>query len=108
MNVIASGGVSAIEQMNIKKANMLYDCLEGSKMFQLAAEKGSRSFMNVTFRTGNEELDAKFASEASKKGFANLKGHRSVGGMRASIYNAMPIEGVEALCDFIREFEKNN
>jgi phosphoserine aminotransferase len=101
------GGVAAVEQMNIKKANMLYECLEDSKVFTLNAEKGSRSFMNVTFRSGNDEIDAKFASEASKNGFANLKGHRSVGGMRASIYNAMPIEGVEALCDFIRKFEKS-
>jgi phosphoserine aminotransferase len=102
------GGTAGIEQMNIKKANLLYEVLEDSKLFQLAADKDSRSFMNVTFRTGNDELDAKFASEAGKKGFSNLKGHRSVGGMRASIYNAMPMEGVEALCDFIREFEKTN
>jgi phosphoserine aminotransferase len=74
----------------------------------VAAEKGSRSFMNVTFRTGNDDLDAKFVAESVEQGFTNLKGHRSVGGMRASIYNAMPVEGVEALCDFIKKFDKNN
>ena len=102
------GGLAELEKINIKKANMLYDVLDESKLFKVAAEKGSRSFMNVTFRTGDDDLDAKFVAESVKKGFTNLKGHRSVGGMRASIYNAMPVEGVEALCDFIKEFEKNN
>ena len=87
---------------------MLYDALDNSKLFKCHAEKGSRSGMNVTFRTGNEELDAKFVSEATAAGFVNLKGHRKVGGMRASIYNAMPIEGVEKLVAFMAEFEKNN
>ena len=82
--------------------------LDNSKLFRCHAEKGSRSGMNVTFRTGNEELDTKFVSEATAAGFVNLKGHRKVGGMRASIYNAMPVEGVEKLCDFIKEFDKNN
>ena len=102
------GGLAELEKINVKKANMLYDVLDESKLFKVAAEKGSRSFMNVTFRTGDDDLDAKFVAESVKKGFTNLKGHRSVGGMRASIYNAMPVEGVEALCDFIKEFEKNN
>ena len=74
----------------------------------VSAEKGSRSGMNVTFRTGDEALDAKFVAEAAQAGFVNLKGHRKVGGMRASIYNAMPVEGVEKLCDFIRAFDKAN
>jgi len=77
-------------------------------MFKGTVEKEDRSLMNVPFVTGNEELDAKFVKEASQAGFVNLKGHRSVGGMRASIYNAMPVEGVEALVNFMAEFEKNN
>jgi len=90
------------------KAAMLYDCIDNSKLFTCAAEKGSRSDMNVTFRSASEELDAKFVAEATAAGFTNLKGHRSVGGMRASIYNAMPVEGVEKLVDFINAFDKNN
>ena len=77
-------------------------------MFKAIADKEARSDMNVTFRTGDEELDAKFIKAATEAGFANLKGHRLAGGMRASIYNAMPMEGVEKLADFMREFEKNN
>ena len=91
-----------------KKAQMLYDVLDNAKLFTVSAEKGSRSHMNVTFRSASEELDAKFVAESVKAGFTNLKGHRSVGGMRASIYNAMPTEGVEKLCDFIQEFDKEN
>ena len=87
---------------------MLYDTLDSSKLFRCHAQKGSRSGMNVTFRTGDAELDAKFVAEATQAGFVNLKGHRKVGGMRASIYNAMPIEGVEKLCDFIKKFDKEN
>ena len=102
------GGTAGVQKMNEEKAGLLYDTLENSKLFKLSADKGSRSFMNVTFRTGNDELDAKFAAESVKAGFTNLKGHRSVGGMRASIYNAMPKEGVEALCSFIQKFEKEN
>ena len=90
------------------RSGMLYDVLDSSKLFRCHAEKGSRSGMNVTFRTGSEELDAKFVAEATAAGFVNLKGHRKTGGMRASIYNAMPVEGVEKLCDFIKEFDKNN
>ena len=102
------GGLAPLEQRNIKKAQMLYDVLDASKMFTVSAQPGSRSFMNVTFRSASEELDAKFVAESVKAGFTNLKGHRSVGGMRASIYNAMPMEGVEKLCDFIQKFEKEN
>ena len=102
------GGLTGMEKLKWQRANMLYDTLDNSKLFQCHAEKGSRSGMNVTFRTGNEELDAKFVQEATAAGFVNLKGHRKVGGMRASIYNAMPVEGVEKLCDFIKAFDKNN
>jgi phosphoserine aminotransferase len=102
------GGVEGMEKIKGQKAGMLYDCLDNSRLFTCAAEKGSRSDMNVTFRTGNEELDAKFVAESTAAGFTNLKGHRSVGGMRASIYNAMPTEGVEKLVDFIKAFDKNN
>ena len=102
------GGLEGMEKLKWQRANMLYDTLDNSRLFQCHAEKGSRSGMNVTFRTGNEELDAKFVQEAAASGFVNLKGHRKVGGMRASIYNAMPVEGVEKLCDFIRAFDKNN
>ena len=87
---------------------MLGLTLDNSKLFRCHGEKGSRSGMNVTFRTGSEELDAKFVSQATQAGFVNLKGHRKTGGMRASIYNAMPVEGVEKLCDFINAFDKAN
>ena len=97
-----------MEKINVKKAQMLYDVLDASKLFTVSAEKGSRSFMNVTFRSPSDEMDAKFVAESVKAGFTNLKGHRSVGGMRASIYNAMPMEGVEKLCEFIQKFEREN
>ena len=97
-----------ITPANQKKAQMLYDVLDNAKLFTVSAEKGSRSHMNVTFRSASEEMDAKFVAESVKAGFTNLKGHRSVGGMRASIYNAMPTEGVEKLCDFIQKFDKEN
>ncbi len=102
------GGLKNMEERNIKKAQVLYDYLDSSKLFQACAEKDSRSIMNVTFITGNADLDAKFVKESTAAGFVNLKGHRSVGGMRASIYNAMPTEGVEKLVAFMKEFEKNN
>lgn len=102
------GGVEALAEINRKKAALLYDYLDNSKMFHAVAEKGSRSLMNVTFRTGDADLDAKFVKESTAAGFSNLKGHRSVGGMRASIYNAMPMEGVEALVDFMKKFEEEN
>ena len=102
------GGLEGMEKLRTLRSDMLYDVLDSSRLFRCHAEKGSRSGMNVTFRTGSEELDAKFVQEATAAGFVNLKGHRKVGGMRASIYNAMPVEGVEKLCDFIKAFDKNN
>lgn len=102
------GGLEAIQKRNIEKARLLYDYLDHSKMFFGTVEKKSRSLMNVCFKSTSPELDEKFVKEAKALGFDNLKGHRSVGGMRASIYNAMPVAGVKALVDFMREFEKNN
>ena len=102
------GGVKAIQKINEKKAKILYDFLDSSKMFRGTVVKEDRSLMNIPFVTDSEELNAKFIKEATAKGFVNLKGHRSVGGMRASIYNAMPVEGVEALVEFMKEFEANN
>ena len=102
------GGLKGMEAIKHSKAQLLYDVLDSSRLFTCPAEKGSRSDMNVTFRSVSEELDAKFVSEATAAGFTNLKGHRNVGGMRASIYNAMPVEGVEKLAEFIRAFDKNN
>ena len=103
-----NGGVEGMEKLKKLRSGMLYDTLDNSKLFTCPAQPGSRSGMNVAFRTGNPELDAKFIKEATEAGFVNLKGHRVTGGMRASIYNAMPVEGVEKLCDFIRAFDKNN
>ena len=102
------GGLAAMKEYNEKKAKILYDFLDESKLFHGTVVKEDRSLMNVPFVTGNEELDAKFVKEAAAAGFVNLKGHRTVGGMRASIYNAMPIEGVEKLVAFMREFEEKN
>ena len=102
------GGLEAIKANNEKKAKILYDFLDSSEMFKGTVVKEDRSLMNVPFVTGNDELDAKFVKESTEAGFVNLKGHRTVGGMRASIYNAMPIEGVEKLVEFMKEFEKNN
>ena len=102
------GGLEAMKEYNEKKAEILYDYLDESKLFHGTVRREDRSLMNVPFVTGNEELDAKFVREAKEAGFENLKGHRSVGGMRASIYNAMPIEGVEKLVDFMRRFEAEN
>ena len=102
------GGLQAMKVHNEKKAAILYDFLDQSKMFKGTVEKKDRSLMNVPFVTGSDELNAKFIKEAAEAGFVNLKGHRTVGGMRASIYNAMPIEGVEKLVAFMAEFEKNN
>ncbi len=106
--ILEMGGVSALQKVNEEKAALLYDFLDSSSLFSGTVEKKDRSLMNIPFVTGNEELDAKFVSEAKKAGFVNLKGHRSVGGMRASIYNAMPIEGVRALVDFMKKFEAEN
>ena len=102
------GGLVAMKAHNEKKAAILYDYLDGSSMFHGTVEKKDRSLMNVPFVTGNAELDAKFVKEAEAAGLVNLKGHRSVGGMRASIYNAMPIAGVEALVAFMQKFEQEN
>ena len=102
------GGLAAMKERNEKKAKILYDFLDESKLFKGTVRKEDRSLMNVPFVTGDADLDAKFVKEAKEAGFENLKGHRTVGGMRASIYNAMPIEGVEKLVEFMREFEKNN
>ena len=102
------GGLEAMKEHNEKKAKILYDFLDESKMFKGTVVKEDRSLMNVPFVTGNTELDAKFVKAAEAAGFKNLKGHRSVGGMRASIYNAMPIEGVEALVAFMKKFEEEN
>ena len=102
------GGLEAMKAHNEKKAAILYDFLDRSKLFKGTVRKEDRSLMNVPFVTGDEALDAKFVKEATAAGFVNLKGHRTVGGMRASIYNAMPIEGVEKLVAFMEEFEKNN
>ena len=102
------GGIEGMEKIKAMKAGILYDVLDNSSMFIGCAEKASRSFMNVTFRTADEALDKKFVSEAKKAGFDTLAGHRITGGMRASIYNAMPLEGVEKLAVFMREFEAAN
>jgi len=102
------GGVAALEKINHNKAAMLYDYLDQSKLYKTNVNPADRSYMNVVFRTGDDELDAKFVKESIACGFTNLKGHRLVGGMRASIYNAMPIEGVEALLAFMKKFEEEN
>ena len=102
------GGLDKMWEINEKKAKMLYDFLDNSKLFKGTVVPEDRSLMNVPFVTGNEELDAKFVKESTAAGFVNLKGHRSVGGMRASIYNAMPVEGVEKLVAFMQKFEEEN
>lgn len=102
------GGVEAIAEINRKKAKILYDFLDSSKMFRGTVVPEDRSLMNVPFVTDDDELNKKFIKEAEEAGFINLKGHRSVGGMRASIYNAMPVEGVEALVEFMKKFEAEN
>lgn len=104
----AMGGLSVIKERNERKAKLLYDYLDQSKLFKGTVEPKDRSLMNVPFVTGNAELDAKFVKEAKVAGLENLKGHRTVGGMRASIYNAMPYEGVEALVAFMKKFEEEN
>nr|MCR4705865.1 3-phosphoserine/phosphohydroxythreonine transaminase [Lachnospiraceae bacterium] len=103
-----NGGLTAMKELNEKKAKILYDFLDSSKLFKGTVVKEDRSLMNVPFVTGNEELDAKFVKEAKENGLESLKGHRTVGGMRASIYNAMPIEGVEKLVAFMKKFEEEN
>ena len=118
-SLLARGIISASQARNLKvkvlafvrneeKAKILYDFLDESKLFKGTVRKEDRSLMNVPFVTGDKDLDAKFVEEAKKAGFENLKGHRSVGGMRASIYNAMPKEGVEKLVEFMKKFEEEN
>mgnify|MGYP000994294584 CR=1 FL=1 len=102
------GGLTEMEKINRKKAGLLYDFLDRSKLFRGTVAREDRSLMNVPFVTGRAELDAKFVAEAEESGFVNLKGHRTVGGMRASIYNAMPVEGVEKLVGFMEKFERAN
>lgn len=101
----SEGGVEAMERNKLERAKLLYDYLDESSLFKAHAEKSSRSCMNVTFRTGDENLDAEFLKDAEKSGLLNLKGHRLTGGMRASLYNAMPVEGVEALVKYMKKFE---
>ena len=102
------GGVPAIEKVNKEKAKLLYDCIDNSNLYKGTANPKDRSIMNVTFTLPSEELTAKFIKEAEQNGLVSLKGHRSVGGIRASIYNAMPIEGVKALVEFMKKFELDN
>jgi phosphoserine aminotransferase len=101
-----AGGLEAMKAHNEKKARILYDYLDTTDFYRTNAFARDRSLMNVTFKTNSEELDAQFIAESKERGMSNLKGHRSVGGMRASIYNAMPLEGVSYLVDFMKEFEK--
>lgn len=100
------GGLEEMEKINHKKANMLYDYIDQSKLYSNPVNPQDRSYVNIPFVTGNPDLDKKFVAEAKERGLVNIKGHRTVGGMRASIYNAMPVEGVEALIDFMKEFEE--
>ena len=102
------GGLEAMKEYNEKKAKILYDYLDESSLFKGTVVPKDRSLMNVPFVTGDKDLDARFVKEAAAAGLVNLKGHRTVGGMRASIYNAMPMEGVEALVTFMKKFEKEN
>jgi phosphoserine aminotransferase len=102
------GGLEHMEHQNQEKAKVLYDELDSSEFFRGHAQPGHRSPMNVTFRLPSPELEAQFASEATAEGLVELKGHRSVGGIRASIYNAFPMEGVQALVSFMKEFERTH
>ena len=102
------GGLDKMKELNEKKAKLLYDFLDNSKLFKGTVVAEDRSLMNVPFVTGDKDLDAKFVKEATENGLVNIKGHRSVGGMRASIYNAMPYEGVEKLVEFMKKFEAEN
>ena len=102
------GGLEEMQRRNVEKAKILYDYLDSSKLFKGTVVPEDRSLMNVPFVTGDKEMDAKFVKEATEAGLVNLKGHRTVGGMRASIYNAMPKAGVEALVAFMKKFEEEN
>jgi phosphoserine aminotransferase len=105
--LLKNGGIPAMQKLNEQKAKLLYDYLDSSSLFKPTAEKKDRSLMNIPFVTGSEELDKKFIARCKEEGIVNIKGHRSVGGMRASIYNAMPIEGVKKLIEVMKDFEKN-
>ena len=104
--LLKNGGLEKRKEINELKAKILYDYLDNSSFFKASVDKEARSLMNVTFRTPSDELDAEFLEGAKKYKFTNLKGHRSTGGLRASIYNAMPIEGVKALVAYMKEFEE--
>ena len=99
------GGVKAMQEIKKERAQLIYDVLDNSKLYTPHAERSSRSDMNVTFRTGSEELDAQFVKGAAAEGLLNLKGHRLTGGIRASLYNAMPVEGARALAEYMKKFE---
>ncbi|HHW95267.1 MAG TPA: 3-phosphoserine/phosphohydroxythreonine transaminase [Mogibacterium sp.] len=107
-HLINTGGINAVYEKNLRKANKLYDCIDSSKLFRGTARKEDRSIMNITFVTGDPDLDKKFVSEAKEKGMLNLAGHRSIGGIRASLYNALPEEYVDALINFMKKFESEN
>ena len=102
------GGLAAMQRENEQKANLLYEAIDSTKFYRGHADLDSRSIMNVTFRLPSEDLEKKFATEATAQGLDGLKGHRSVGGIRASIYNAFPLEGVKALVSFMNDFERKN
>ena len=102
------GGLEVMQKRNEEKAKLLYDYLDQSDFYHVHSDKDNRSFMNVTFTCPNKDLDAKFVKESIAAGMSNLKGHRSVGGIRASIYNAMPLDGVQTLLDFMKKFEEEN
>ena len=106
--ILSIGGLEEMKRRNERKASLLYDYLDSQTYYTATVSKKCRSMMNVVFVTGDAELDKKFAKEAAEAGLKNLKGHRSVGGMRASIYNAMPYEGVEALVEFMKQFAIDN
>lgn len=107
-HILSLGGVPAMYETNLKKSGILYDYLENSKMFSATAREDSRSIVNIPFVTKDKEIDKKFIKSAEKRGLVSLAGHRSIGGMRASMYNGMPVEGAKALVDFMHEFEKDN
>jgi phosphoserine aminotransferase len=106
--LLERGGLAAVEKVNVRKAGLLYDYLDSQDFYSNPIAKEDRSRMNVPFRLRDEKLDAKFLEQAEARGLSQLKGHRSVGGMRASIYNAMPLEGVEALVGYMQEFARAN
>ena len=106
--ILEQGGIDKVEEVNKKKAKLLYDTMDAGDFYRPTVQKDSRSMMNITFRLPSEELENKFLAEAKEAQLIGLKGHRSVGGVRASLYNAMPLKGVEALVDFMKKFEKKS